>query len=116
MNVKSRMRIRFCGYCAARCIAIQSGANIAIIVMIGCCATACMSAGCVQRERDAERGDDDADEDEAVGATHERRPLLAGANEGPGVRDTHVGTDLRWRLGKYTPETRRGATWRGRDA
>ena len=44
-----------------------------------------------EAERDAECGDDDADEDEAVGAPNERRTLLAGSNESPRKRDTHVG-------------------------
>ena len=59
--------------------------------------------GLREPERDAERGDDDADEDEAVGAPNERRTLLAGANEGPGKRDTHVGESSVEGLWKYTP-------------
>src|SRR6185369_17589883 len=47
MKVKSRVRIRLFDFCWRACIAIQSGANIAIIVIHGCCPTACISAGCV---------------------------------------------------------------------
>jgi hypothetical protein len=47
MNVKRRVRMMFRGKLRRACIAMNSGANIASMVMMGCCATACMSAGCV---------------------------------------------------------------------